>query len=138
LLLASAAALFVAGATIMVVGTTIVFVPQDLQYMHATPGLLNAINPRIIPLIAHDRAGFGSGVLNVGGLVFACTWCGRPSRSRWQALVLAAGVGFGTAIGVHPLVGYNNPVHLGPACAAALAFAIALATTRPSHRLKGN
>jgi hypothetical protein len=134
LLLASSAALAVAGGTIMVVGMTVVFVSQDLQYMRTSPAVLNALNPRLIPLIAHDRAGFGSGVMNVGLIAFAIVWCGRPTRSRWQAMVVATTVGFGAAIGVHPVVGYNNPVHLAPACAAAAAFAVALWSTRPMSR----
>jgi hypothetical protein len=52
------------------------------------------LNPRLIPLIAHDRAGFGGGVFNVGFLVLACTWCGTPSRHLWQALAVAGAVGF--------------------------------------------
>ncbi len=133
LLLASAAALFVGGGVIAVVGTTVVFVPQDLAYLHATPAVLNAINPRLVPLIAHDRAGFGSGVLNVGFLVFAAAWCGTPSRSRWQAVAVATAVGFGTAIVVHPAVGYNSVVHLAPAYAGAVAFGVALYLTRPGR-----
>jgi hypothetical protein len=134
LLLATAAAMVVAGVTISVVGMTVVFVPQDLTYMDTTPAKLEALNPRLIPLIAHDRAGFGGGVLNVGFLALACTWCGRPSRHLWQALACAGAVGFGTAIGVHPLVRYNNPVHLAPACAGAVSYAAALGLMRPRRR----
>jgi hypothetical protein len=84
LMLGTGSGLFAAGCTITTVGMTVVFVPQDLEYMRTTLAILNAINPHLIPLIAHDRAGFGSGVLNVGYLVLAITWCARPSRSRWQ------------------------------------------------------
>jgi hypothetical protein len=122
LLLGVSGVMVCAGATICAVGMTAVFVPQDLEYLGTTPAALDALNPRLIPLIAHDRAGFGAGVLNVGFLLLACTWFGRPSRSLWQALAVAGGVGFGCAIGVHPLVGYNNPVHLGPACVGAAGF----------------
>jgi hypothetical protein len=93
LMLGAGFGLFTAGCTIMLVGMTIVFVPQDLEYMKTTPRILNAINPHLIPLIAHDRAGFGSGVLNIGLLVFAIAWCGGQSRSRWQALLVAGVVG---------------------------------------------
>jgi hypothetical protein len=127
LLLFTAAALFVAGLTIAVVGMTVVFVPQDLEYMDVTADGLNALNPRLIPLIAHDRAGFGGAVLNIGLFVMLCAWCGTPSRHLWQALALAGAIGFTTAVGVHPLVGYNNPVHLAPACLGALAYFAALA-----------
>ena len=113
-LLGSAVALFVGGVTVSAVGVTVVFVPQDLAYMRTTPAALDAINPHLVPLIAHDRAGFGSGVLNLGFLTAAMLWCGRPTRSRWQAIAIACTVGFGLAIGVHPAVGYNSFVHLAP------------------------
>jgi len=132
LLLATGAAMFVAGITISLLGMTAVFVPQDLEYLGTTAARLNQINPRLIPLIAHDRAGFGGGVLNVGLLIVACTWCGQPSRHRWQALALAGAIGFLTAIGIHPIVGYNNPVHLAPACLGAVAYFLALFFTRKS------
>ena len=135
-LLGVSAVLFVAGVTIMTVGATVVFVPQDLAYMRTTAAALDAVNPRLVPLIAHDRAGFGSGVLNLGFLAGAILWCGRPTRSRWQALAVAATVGFGTAVGVHPIVGYNNPVHLAPAVAGAAAFAVGLWLTRPGVTLR--
>jgi hypothetical protein len=131
LMLATAATMFAAGLTITLVGVTVVFVPQDLQYMDTTAARLDALNPRLIPLIAHDRAGFGGGVLNVGFLILACTGCAAPSRHLWQSLAVAGTIGFVTAIGVHPLVGYNNPVHLAPACLGALGYAIALALTYP-------
>jgi hypothetical protein len=48
------------------------------------------------------------------------------SRSLWQALALSGTTGFGTAVGVHPLIGYNDPVHVGPAVAGALLFWVGL------------
>src|SRR5262245_27726536 len=59
LLLLASAGIGVAGIVIMAVGTTTVFVPQDLTYIGATSAALGAINPHLLPLIAHDRAGFG-------------------------------------------------------------------------------
>jgi hypothetical protein len=134
LLLATGAGMVAAGLTITVLGMTAVFVPQDLQYMGTTAAQLDVLSPRLIPLIAHDRAGFGGGVLNVGLLVVACAWCATPARHLWQALALAGAIGFITAIGVHPLVGYNNPVHLAPACVGAACYFLALALTRPPTR----
>jgi hypothetical protein len=58
-------------------------------------------NPRLVPLIAHDRAGFGGGLFSTGIVVFFCVWCGKPSRSLWQVLCVAGIAGFGTAIGIH-------------------------------------
>src|SRR5687768_139855 len=105
-LLATAFTLMVGGLVILTVGTTTVFVPQDLEYMGLSAADLAAVNPRLIPLIAHDRAGFGGGLGCTGVLVFFCVWCGTPSRSLWQAVAVAGLVGFATAIGIHPVIGY--------------------------------
>lgn len=114
-LLLTALGMIGGGITILGVGMTSVFVPQDLKYMGLVPAELRAINPRLIPLIAHDRAGFGGAVLTTGIMVFFAVWCARPSRSLWQVLAAAGTVGFATAIGIHPIVGYNDLVHLAPA-----------------------
>jgi hypothetical protein len=113
----------------MAVGMTRVFVPQDLEYMGVTVAELHALNPRLVPLIAHDRAGFGGGLCSTGIAVMACVWYGtRPAaRSLWRSLLIAGAVGFATAIGVHPVVGYTSFVHLAPAYAGALAFAVGMA-----------
>jgi hypothetical protein len=115
------------GAIIMAVGMTTVFVPQDLAYMGLTVDDLHTINPRLVPLIAHDRAGFGGGVCCCGVTMFFCVWCSRPMRSLWQALLIVGLSGFGTAIGVHPAIGYNDLVHLAPAYLGAALFALGLA-----------
>jgi hypothetical protein len=125
-LLATSVVVFIAGCVILVVGTTHVFVDTDLTFMGVDPPELDRINPRLIPLIAHDRAGFGGGLCCVGMAVFACVWCAPHSRSLWQALATAGTLGFGTAIAVHPLIGYNDLIHVGPAVAGALMFWLGL------------
>jgi hypothetical protein len=130
LLLATAVGMICGGLTIMMVGMTRVFVPQDLSFMGLNVAELDAINPRLIPLIAHDRAGFGGGVATVGVVLFFCLWCGRASRSLWQAVVISGTVGFACAIGIHPLIGYTDFLHLLPAYFGALMFAIGISLTR--------
>jgi hypothetical protein len=117
------------GLTIMIVGMTSVFVPQDLTFMQVTAGELEALNPKLISLIAHDRAGFGGGICACGITVLFAVWCGEPSRSLWQAFGLAGSFGFTAAIGVHPVVGYVDFGHLAPAILGAIAFAIGLVLT---------
>lgn len=112
-----------AGATIMIIGMTLVFVPSDLDFIGYTREQLDAINPRLIPLIAHDRAGFGGGLLTTGLTVLCILWKAEPSRHLWQALVAAGTVGFGCAIGVHYPIGYVDFWHLAPAWAGAAVFA---------------
>jgi hypothetical protein len=128
-LLGMACMLILGGIVILIVGSTTVFVPQDLQYMGLTPNDLNAVNPRLIPLIAHDRAGFGGGLGCTGIIVLFCVWCGRPSRSLWQVLAVAGLTGFSTAIGIHPIIGYDSVSHLLPAIFAAVLFLVGLALT---------
>jgi hypothetical protein len=116
-----------AGIVILTVGTSQVFVAEDLAFMGLTRAALDEVNPRLIPLIAHDRAGFGGGLASAGILVAMCAWYGSPSRAFHQALLLAGGAGFGLAIGVHYAEGYTNLVHLAPAFAGAGLFASSLA-----------
>jgi hypothetical protein len=116
--------MLLAGTVILSLGTTEVFVAEDLAFMGLTRDGLNAVNPRLVPLIAHDRAGFGGGLATTGLVLVLCAWYARPSRSFHQALVVAGTAGFGCAIGVHFFEGYTNPVHLAPAFAGAILFAI--------------
>jgi hypothetical protein len=138
-ILACGVGLIGGGLTITTVGMSVVFVPTDLTFMGLTAADLHAINPRLVPLIAHDRAGFGGGVLTIGVMLLAIAWCARPSRAGWQALLAAGVIGFGCAILVHPAIGYTNFVHLLPAYTGALLFAIGLLLTysqlhgRPAH-----
>ena len=118
-----------AGLTIMAVGMTTVFVPQDLEFIGLSRQSIDAINPRLIPLIAHDRAGFGGGLCSGGIALLPAVWCGRSTRSFWQTLCIAGGVGFTAAIGIHPLIGYTDSWHLLPAVAGAVLFGIGLALT---------
>ncbi|HEX4591482.1 MAG TPA: hypothetical protein VH120_16215, partial [Gemmataceae bacterium] len=118
-----------AGLTILTVGMTAVFVPQDLAYLGVGVADLRALNPRLVPLIAHDRAGFGGALLSCGVALMLCVWYGRPSPSLWQVLLLAGLAGFVPAIGVHFAIGYTDAVHLAPAVAGAVLYVIGLALT---------
>jgi MFS family permease len=126
-LLATALGMVAGGLTIMIVGMTTVFVPQDLKFMGLNAVQLREINSNLIPLIAHDRAGFGGGICSCGIVVLFCVWCARPSRSLWQVLCVAGAAGFAAAIGIHPIVGYNDLGHLAPAIIGAVIFIIGLA-----------
>jgi hypothetical protein len=121
-LVATGAGMMAAGSTILFLGSTDVFVATDLEYMRVTREALDQVNPRLVPLIAHDRAGFGGGLTTAGLLVSLCAWYARPSRSFYQAVLMAGLAGFGCAIVVHYLAGYTNVVHLAPAFAGAAMF----------------
>lgn len=132
LLLGSTFGITTAGLTIMTVGMTRVFVPQDLEFMGLTAQDLQAVNARLVPLIAHDRAGFGGALVSCGLAMFLSVLYAVPSRSLWQVLLVAGVAGFGTAVGVHPAIGYTTMSHLGPAVFGAAVFAAGLALTAPA------
>lgn len=137
LLIATAAGMIAGGLTIMTVGMTWVFVPQDLEFMGVQPVDLQSVSERLVPLIAHDRAGFGGAICTTGITVLFSVWCAPPSKSLWQVLCFAGLIGFATAIGIHPVVGYNNLIHLAPAILGAIIFLTGLVLTYPSMHARG-
>ena len=108
--------------------------PQDLQFIGLDRAALETINPRLVPLIAHDRAGFGGGLLTIGVLVAFCVWYASTSRALLQCLLLSGTAGFGCAIGVHYVEGYTTPMHLAPAWVGALLFYVSLAALAADSR----
>ena len=134
LLLFTAAGLVLGGLTIMTLGMTTVFVPTDLEFMRVEVPELRAINERLVPLIAHDRAGFGGGLASAGFAILMTVGRGvRPSeRELWWVLLVAGGVGFTSAIGAHPLVGYLDFWHLLPALVGAVTFTVGIALVAPA------
>ncbi len=73
-LLATGAGLTLAGSVIMILGATEVFVAEDLAFIGLSRDAIAATNERLIPLIAHDRAGFGGGLATVGVILLLCGW----------------------------------------------------------------
>jgi hypothetical protein len=104
LLLLTSVGLLVAGLTIVTIGTFVVFVPQDLVYLGLDRAALDRIDPHLVPLIGHDRAGFGGGLAVTGLTVIGCVWRGRPSRALWEALLIAGLAGFGAALWIHAVI----------------------------------
>jgi hypothetical protein len=125
ILLVTAGGLMAAGLTIIVVGMTVVFVPQDLHFMALQREMLAEISPRLIPLIAHDRAGFGGGLASTGILIAFCAWYAPSSRSFRQAILISGLAGFGCAIGIHYFEGYTDLTHLAPAILGGMMFLVA-------------
>ena len=128
-----AIAFLVAGTTIAFIGVTEVFVPEDLEFLQTTAEALRSVSPRLVPLIAHDRASFG-GMIVACGLCFlgVALWGFRQGgRWVWWTLLLAGIPGYACAIGVHFIVGYKNLWHLTPAFVGLAVFLIAQALSYP-------
>lgn len=110
-----AGGLILAGVTIAIFGMTTVFVPSDLRFIGLDAHALANISSRLIPVIAHDRAGFGGGLCSIGCLLlFMARWA-ELNRSFVEIVFVMGCAGFGAAIGVHFVVGYVDFFHLLPA-----------------------
>ncbi|HEX7334824.1 MAG TPA: hypothetical protein VF290_25200 [Pyrinomonadaceae bacterium] len=110
-------ALLTAGAVISLIGVTQVFVHEDLVFMETAAATLAAANPRLVPLVAHDRATLG-GMLFAGGWVFLlpALWGYRRGASwMWWTLLIAGSIAYAAGIVVHFTVGYLSFKHLLPA-----------------------
>jgi hypothetical protein len=134
ILVLGAGAVVVGGLMILRVGVGDTFVPEDLEFMGVTAAQLEQANPRLIPLLAHDRAGFGGGVVTMGLTTLLCLWCAGPSRSLHQAVALAGACSLGPAIYVHLAVGYTDLWHLVPALAALGCLVVGLVVEHPGVR----
>jgi hypothetical protein len=106
-----------AGAVISSIGITHVFVPEDLEFMGTAAPILQAANPHLVPLIAHDRATLG-GMLLASGWVFVlpALWGFRNGSAwLWWTMLVAGLSAYASAIAVHYTVGYTSWMHLLPA-----------------------
>ena len=117
-----AAGLVLAGVTIIGVAMTVVFVPQDLGFMGLSREQLQVISPMLIPVIAHDRSGFGGGLLSAGLLIFMIVRNAELTRSFVEVIGVMGFCGFGAALGVHAAIGYLDWTHLAPAYGGFLLF----------------
>lgn len=116
LLIVTGAGLFVGGAVISVVGLTGVFVPSDLVFLGTSRQALEAVNPHLVPFVAHDRAGFGGALMSAAvAIVLLSAWGWRRGEAWvFWTLAAAAGAGFLPAVVVHGAIHYTDFVHLAP------------------------
>jgi hypothetical protein len=131
ILLASSAGVVLAGLEIFRIGVTRVFVSQDLAFMGVGAHHLHALDPGLIPLIAHDRISFGAAVVVTGLTTLGHVWFGRLTRTMWTMLLVAGCSALAAAVGTHFAVGYVDAWHLAPPVVAALALLAGLALTFP-------
>ncbi|MGP4062288.1 dihydroorotate dehydrogenase [Halobacillus sp. H74] len=105
------------GIIISVIGVSSVFIPTDIQYLCMPPEMIQAFNERLIPVVAHDRAGFGSALISVGSLVLMAALWGFHEGKRWLWwMFLIGGIpAFAAGIFVHIMIGYTTFTHLLPA-----------------------
>ncbi|PLR97850.1 dihydroorotate dehydrogenase [Bacillus sp. T33-2] len=105
------------GVVISFIGATNVFVPTDIEFICMSPEQLNDLNERLIPVIAHDRAGFGSALFSVGVLVLMMALWGFQEGSAWlwRSFLYGGIPAFTAGILTHIFIGYTDFIHLLPA-----------------------
>ncbi|MGI5197360.1 hypothetical protein ACQEVY_27645 [Streptomyces sp. CA-288835] len=116
LLIVTGAGLFIGGAVISVVGLTGVFVPTDLTFLGTSAEALETLNPRLVPFVAHDRAGLGGALMSAAvAIVLLSAWGWRRGEAWvFWTLTAAAAAGFLPAVVVHSVIHYTDFVHLAP------------------------
>lgn len=120
--------LAIGGLTISFVGITTVFVPTDLAYLGLTVQQLSAWNDHIIPLIAHDRAGFGGALFSLAVAITASALWGVNQGEGWLWWTFLWGglPGFAAGLLVHVHIGYMDFIHLLPVYIAVLLYVVGL------------
>ncbi|MFT4416958.1 dihydroorotate dehydrogenase [Fredinandcohnia humi] len=126
------------GIVISSIGVTNVFVPTDILYICMPPEMLDSFNNKLIPVIAHDRAGFGSALLSVGLLVLMISlWAFQQGNKWvWWTLLIGGIPAFLAGISVHFAIGYTSSIHLLPAYFALSLFILGLSTTYHFFHMK--
>lgn len=109
-------ALVIGGFVVSFIGITNVFVATDISFICMDAATLQAISDRLIPVIAHDRAGFGSALISTGILVLCLSLWGFRAGERWlwYTLLFGALPAFVAGIGTHFAIGYTSFIHLLP------------------------
>jgi dihydroorotate dehydrogenase len=122
-----------AGATIMGVGVSTVYVPEDLIFLCTGAEALRSANGQLSALVAHDRAGLGGALVSNGlGVLLLGLWgIRRGARWVWWTLLLAGAPGFAAALGVHWAIGYLDLWHLAPGLLGLALFIVTLALLGP-------
>jgi hypothetical protein len=114
-----------AGATIAIVGMRTVFIPSDLRFIGLDTSEIRRISPLLIPVISHDRAGFGVGLCSIGSFLLLVARHAKINVNLIQIVALMGAAGFGCAIGVHFAVGYLDFLHLLPVYIGLILFIVA-------------
>jgi dihydroorotate dehydrogenase len=128
----------VGGLVISTIGVSKVFVSTDLNFLCMSPQMLDQISSNLIPVIAHDRAGFGSALVSVGLLILMLSLWGFRNGERWIWNTLAIGAlpAFIAGIGTHLYIGYTTFIHLLPVYFLVILYLLGLGLSYPFLKKK--
>ncbi|TKC18078.1 dihydroorotate dehydrogenase [Robertmurraya kyonggiensis] len=125
-------AFILGGIVISTIGVTNVFVSTDILYICMTPEQLNTMTEKLIPVIAHDRAGFGGALISVGLLVLTLSLWGFHQGQRWVWYTFLIGgiPAFSAGLLTHFFIGYTTFIHLLPAYIAFVLYIVGLVLSK--------
>ncbi|WP_336046448.1 beta/alpha barrel domain-containing protein [Solibacillus ferritrahens] len=125
--------LLAGGVVISFIGITKVFVSTDISFLCMPVEMLQSISDMLIPVIAHDRAGFGSALISVGILVLCLSLWGFRAGERWLWFTYAFGAlpAFLAGIGTHFAIGYTAFIHLLPLYFLVVIYLLGLVVSYP-------
>ena len=125
--------LIIGGFVISIIGISTVFVSTDLLYICMSKEMLDNISNTLIPVIAHDRAGFGSALISVGLLVLCTALWGYREGERWLWITFFIGAlpAFVAGVGTHFTIGYTSFIHLLPLYLLIIIYILGLVLSFP-------
>jgi len=108
--------LIMAGLTILIFGSTTVFVPTDLGFLNMAASQIAQLHENLIPLIAHDRTTFGGMLVSSGVFVLLTALWGfeRGRRWLWWLYLVSGFPPYIITLWIHFKIGYEDFIHLLP------------------------
>ena len=130
--------ILVGGIVISIIGVSKVFVSTDLSFLCMSPQMLDSISNNLIPVIAHDRAGFGSALVSVGLLVLMLSLWGFEKGNVGFGIPYCLGAlpAFIAGIGTHIYIGYTTFIHLLPVYFLVILYLLGLVLSYPFLKMK--
>lgn len=125
--------ILIGGLSISTIGVSSVFVATDVSFLCMSPEMLHNMSNKLIPVIAHDRAGFGSSLVSVGLLVLMLSLWGYRAGQRWLWNTLAIGAlpAFIAGLGTHFYIGYTSFIHILPVYFLIIIYILGLVCSYP-------
>lgn len=89
-------AMFAGGVLALVVASTRVVLPYDESMAGLTRAQLHALNPRLLPFMAHDRVTLAGTMISIGIFYLALAWNGIRRGEHWAhvTVIVSAAIGF--------------------------------------------
>jgi dihydroorotate dehydrogenase len=88
--------MFAGGLLTLAVASTRVVLPYDESMAGLTRAQLHALNPRLLPFMAHDRVSLAGTMISIGIFYAALAWAGIRRGEHWAhvTVIVSATIGF--------------------------------------------